>query len=103
MRTARIFTNGNSQAVRIPRQFRIDASEVFIHKDAATGDIVLSARPAHGGWAEFFALRDSTRLPADFMSDRQMNVVEAARDPFEASAPKRTRAAKVTRKPRSKQ
>ncbi len=104
MRTARVFTNGNSQAVRIPRQFRIDASEVFIHKDAATGDIVLSARPMHGGWAEFFALRDSARLPADFMSDRPMNIVEAGRDPFEAaaSAPKRTRtrAAKAARKKR---
>ena len=86
MHIARIFTNGNSQAVRLPKQFRVDATEVFIRKDAATGDIVLSTRPAEGGWAEFFALRDKTRLPKDFMTARPMNVAEAARDPFAAIA-----------------
>ncbi len=101
MRTARVFTNGNSQAVRLPKQFRIAASEVFIHKDAATGDIVLSARPAEGGWAEFFALRDKTRLPEDFMNERPMNVIETARDPFSipANAPTADRAVKAARKP----
>ena len=82
MHTARIFTNGNSQAVRLPKQFRVDATEVFIRKDAATGDIVLSTRPTEGGWAEFFALRDKTRLPKDFMNARPLKVAEAWRDPF---------------------
>jgi antitoxin VapB len=82
MRTARVFNNGNSQAVRLPKQFRIAASEVFIRKDASTGDIVLSTRPSEGAWAEFFALRDKTRAPADFMNDRPMNALEAVRDPF---------------------
>ena len=86
MRTARIFNNGNSQAVRLPKQFRVDATEVFIRKDAATGDIVLSTRPTEGGWAEFFAMRDKTRLPKDFMNARPINVLVAARDPFEAPA-----------------
>jgi antitoxin VapB len=48
MRTARVFNNGNSQAVRLPKQFRLDTDQVFIRKDAATGDIVLSTRPATG-------------------------------------------------------
>jgi len=101
MRTARIFNNGNSQAVRLPKQFRVDATEVFIRKDAATGDIVLSTRPTEGGWAEFFALRDKTRLPKDFMGARSMNVLVAARDPFEAPArTKSSVAASVPRKPR---
>ena len=99
MRTARIFNNGNSQAVRLPKQFRIAASEVFIRKDAGTGDIVLSTRPTEGGWAEFFALRDKTRLPADFMNERPMNAVEVARDPFEmpTNVPAGGRAAKAAR------
>ena len=41
MQTTRVFTNGNSQAVRLPKKFRFDGSEVFIRKDAATGDVVL--------------------------------------------------------------
>ncbi len=86
MDTARIFNNGNSQAVRLPKQFRVDASEVFIRKDAVTGDIVLSTRPTEGGWADFFALRAKTRMPKDFMRDRPMNVDEAVRDPFAGPA-----------------
>ncbi len=101
MHTARIFNNGNSQAVRLPKQFRVDATEVFIRKDAATGDIVLSTRPAEGVWAEFFALRDKTRLPKDFVNARPMNVVEAARDPFKVPAHTKSGvAASARRKPR---
>ena len=87
MHTARVFNNGNSQAVRLPKQFRLAASEVFIRKDAATGDIVLSTRPADGAWAEFFALRAKTRIPDDFLADRPLNKVEKARDPFTAARP----------------
>lgn len=32
MQTARIFTNGNSQAVRLPKEFRFDDDEVVIKK-----------------------------------------------------------------------
>ena len=104
MRTARVFNNGNSQAVRLPKQFRIAASEVFIRKDAGTGDIVLSTRPTEGGWAEFFALRDKTRLPKDFMNERPMNMLEVARDPFEmpTHVPAGGRAEMAARKPGKK-
>jgi antitoxin VapB len=79
---ARVFTNGNSQAVRLPKEFRVEADEVFIRKDAATGDIVLSARPPTGGWAAFFALRDKSRVPADFLVDRPLNKAGKVRDPL---------------------
>ena len=32
MQTARIFTNGNSQAVHLPKDFRFDGDEVIIKK-----------------------------------------------------------------------
>lgn len=102
MHTARIFINGNSQAVRLPKQFRVDAAEVFIRKDPVTGDIVLSTRPAEGAWAEFFALRDKTRFPSDFMDARPMNVVEATRDPFEMAAPAKGAKASVAKPVRTK-
>jgi len=38
MQTARLFTNGNSQAVRLPKEFRFDDNEVVIRK---VGDAVL--------------------------------------------------------------
>ena len=38
MQTARIFNNGNSQAVRLPKNFRFDEDEVIIKK---LGDMVI--------------------------------------------------------------
>jgi antitoxin VapB len=32
MKTAKIFTNGNSPAVRLPREFQFDVPEVHIYK-----------------------------------------------------------------------
>ena len=38
MQTARIFKNGESQAIRIPKEFRFDEKEVYIRK---FGDLVI--------------------------------------------------------------
>jgi antitoxin VapB len=43
-RTARIFMNNRSQAVRLPKEFQFKASEVFIRKQG--DEIVLSPRPS---------------------------------------------------------
>ena len=32
MQTVKVFRSGNSQAVRIPKEFKIDDSELLIHK-----------------------------------------------------------------------
>lgn len=43
-RTAKIFMNNRSQAVRLPKEFQFDTREVFIRK---VGDeVILSPRPA---------------------------------------------------------
>ena len=39
---AKIFQNGRSQAVRLPAAFRFDVSEVYVRRDPATGDVILS-------------------------------------------------------------
>ncbi len=38
MNTAKLFTNGGSQAVRLPKDCRFDDDEIFIHK---IGDVVI--------------------------------------------------------------
>jgi antitoxin VapB len=69
-KTAKIFPNGGSQAVRLPAEFRFEGvDEVYVRRDAVTGEVILSAKPASGAWADFFALRDQTRVPRDFMAD----------------------------------
>lgn len=67
--TAKLFTTGRSQAVRLPMEFRFQGAEVFIRRDPATGEVVLSAKPA--SWQEFFTLADRTEIPVDFMADRE--------------------------------
>ena len=35
MKTAKLFRNGQSQAVRLPKEFRFDGDEVFIKKSGS--------------------------------------------------------------------
>jgi antitoxin VapB len=67
-RTAKLFHNGRSQAVRLPSEYRFQGSEVFIRRDSATGDVVLSRRPE--SWEDFFELAKQTDVPEKFMADR---------------------------------
>ena len=62
---AKIFENGKSQAVRIPKEFRFpaDDNEVYISK---IGDVVM-LMPKKNKWKEFLA--GIEMMPEDFMSD----------------------------------
>jgi antitoxin VapB len=82
-RIAKLFKNGASQAVRLPIDFRFDGEEVYITRDDATGDVVLSNRPGAKTWGEFFELLRAINVPADFMADRPMNVQPAERGLFD--------------------
>ena len=66
--TAKLFRNGRSQAVRLPAEFRFTGAEVFVRRDSATGDIVLSRRPE--SWQDFFDLMGTLDIPEDFLSHR---------------------------------
>ena len=68
-RTAKLFRNGRSQAVRLPSEYRFEGSEVYVRRDPATGDVILSRRPE--SWKDFFALLKSADVPQDFLSDRK--------------------------------
>ena len=67
-RTAKLFRNGRSQAVRLPADYRFESPEVYIRRDPKTGDVILSRRPA--SWQEFFDLADRLEVPDDFLSER---------------------------------
>jgi antitoxin VapB len=66
---AKLFRNGRSQAVRLPSELRFPGSEVFVRRDPATGDVILSRRPE--SWEDFFELTDKLDLPKDFLSNRR--------------------------------
>ena len=50
-RTAKVFMNNRSQAVRLPKEFQFTTSEVFIRKQ--DDEVILSARPKD--WSAYLA------------------------------------------------
>ncbi|ATE61848.1 antitoxin [Thauera sinica] len=63
MAYARIFRSGNSQAVRLPKEFRFDVDQVEIFRRG--DEVVLRPRPASAA-AIFDALAG---LPGDFLAE----------------------------------
>lgn len=85
-RIAKLFKNGASQAVRLPAEFRFEGDEVYVTRDDATGDVVLSNRPGARAWNEFFQLLHAVDVPTDFMAERPLNVVPPERGIFDDEA-----------------
>ena len=91
-RIAKLFQNGASQAVRLPSDFRFDGNEVYVTRDDATGDVVLSNQPGAKTWGAFFELLHEIDVPADFMVERALNAVPQKRGLFDDElAPTRKR------------
>lgn len=86
-RIAKLFKNGASQAVRLPAEFRFEGEEVYVTRDDATGDVVLSNRPGAKTWSDFFELLRSVDVPADFLAERPLNVVPRERGVFDDELP----------------
>ena len=63
--TAKLFKNGNSQAIRLPKEFRFNTQEVWLYRE---GDRVI-IQPKHSNWAEFFF--SDQPASADFLIDRK--------------------------------
>ena len=78
-KTAKLFRNGRSQAVRLPSEYRFEGSEVYVRRDPATGDVILSRRP--GSWKDLFTLMDAIEIPQNFLEDRD-NTPPQKRDLF---------------------
>ena len=63
MKTAKVFKSGNSQAVRIPKEFHLKDNEVEIHRK---GDSLI-LRPKKRSWAALFESLD--KFTEDFMAE----------------------------------
>jgi antitoxin VapB len=64
-KTAKLFKNGRSQAVRLPKEFRFEGTEVAIRQNPATGEVVIAPLPTKpaASFDEWFALYDA--IPDD--------------------------------------
>ena len=65
MKTAQIFKSGNSQAVRIPKEFRFQTEKVFVEKKGNT----LILRPVPESWEPL--LRSLAMFPDDWDFQRE--------------------------------
>ena len=53
--TAKVFTTGNSQAIRLPKAFRVNASEVWITKTDNAGGMTIQPKPTKDDLQLFLA------------------------------------------------
>jgi antitoxin VapB len=75
-KTAKIFMNGNSQAVRLPQEFRFEGKEVYIRKE---GDQVILS-PKKSSWRDFF--ENAPLASEDFMETRDDELHQEREDLF---------------------
>jgi antitoxin VapB len=64
MKTAKLFRNGQSQAVRLPKEFRFDGDFVYIKK---SGNAVILI-PAADSWDSL--VRSLDKFSDDFLTER---------------------------------
>jgi antitoxin VapB len=80
MNTAKLFTHGGSQAVRLPKEFRFEGTEVHVRR--VGNEVVLSARPP-ADWLGMLdaleAFEPGVRLARDQPAPQRRAAVEPRR------------------------
>jgi antitoxin VapB len=74
MQTARLFTNGRSQAVRLPKEYQFNGKNVYIQK---LGDAIILV-PFDKEWEIF--LHGLNSFSDDFMAEGRSQGAEQERD-----------------------
>jgi antitoxin VapB len=77
MKTAKLFLNGQSQAVRLPREFRFDGTSVFVQR---FGDLVMLMPMETNPWKSMFDAAE--HFSSDFMSTRDQGI-DSKREMFD--------------------
>lgn len=76
MKTAKLFQNGQSQAVRLPKEFRFEGDEVIIKR---SGNAVVLI-PFNHSWD--LLVNSLNKFSADFMDDRNQPTEQNREDLF---------------------
>jgi antitoxin VapB len=76
MQTAKVFKSGNSQAVRLPKEFLIDENEFYIQKIGNTIMLISKKDP----WSSF--RKSLTMFSDDIFSDGREQPVFQERETF---------------------
>lgn len=77
MLTAKLFTNGSSQAVRLPKEYRFSGNEVYAHKIGETVILV----PKDKEWETFMdGVNGFTEDYFDILESRHANDIRSERE-----------------------
>ncbi|GAB4223885.1 MAG: AbrB/MazE/SpoVT family DNA-binding domain-containing protein [Gammaproteobacteria bacterium] len=76
MKKAKLFQNGQSQAVRLPKEFRFEGTDVFIKK---VGNVTVLI-PTESAWEPLFS--SLKKFSADFMQERTQPTQQQRDDLF---------------------
>ena len=68
--TAKVFTTGNSQAIRLPKAFRVQTPEVWISKSGDSGSMSIQPKPTADDLACFLAELRSMPPSKEFIPPR---------------------------------
>ena len=68
--TAKVFTTGNSQAIRLPKAFRVNTQEVWITKIGDTGKMGIQPKPTNDDLESFLAELKSMPMTEEFIPPR---------------------------------
>ena len=74
MLSTKVFTSGNSQAIRLPKEYQVEQKELFVQKVGTT--IVLF--PKENPWEAFE--RSLTEFSDDFMAEGRNQLVVQERE-----------------------
>ena len=77
VKTAKLFKNGDSQAVRLPKEFRFAGAEVLI-KRVGSAVVLL---PKAKSWDTLVQSLD--KFPSDFMNEREQPLESERREPLQ--------------------
>lgn len=76
MKIAKLFQNGRSQAVRLPKEFRFEGDEVYIKK---SGNVIILL-PMNNPWSPLLSSLD--KFSSDFMTTREQPDTQKREDLF---------------------
>lgn len=80
---AKLIHHDGALTVILPEDFGLEGDEVYVTRDAETGDVTLSRQPRRSAMAEFIAFRD-----AHPVSDEDWEIFDAAlREARETAVP----------------
>lgn len=103
--TAKVFITGHSQAIRLPKAYRVDVEEMWISRNEVTGEITLRPKDTEQLRQQrlealMVALAEDP-LPKEFLSESQRRNVPPI-DPFAQPVVATTKKTPVKRRAKAK-